>query len=106
MRKSLRIWAVALLAAVAVPLVFLTGSAGTSRTGPGLSNSMVARAIAIETGTIKPTRADLKRPAFSGGRIVTALEASGYYDKLAAKSGKAPAPLVQANNTRGCQNKI
>ncbi len=104
MKKSLRIWAVALLAAVAVPLVFLTGSAGTSRTGPGLSNSMVARAIAIETGKIKPTRADLKRPAFSGGRIVTALEASGYYDKLAAKSGKAPAPLVQANNTRGCQN--
>lgn len=105
MKKSLRIWAVASLAAVAVPLVFLTGSASTSGSAPGLSNSMIARALAIETGKIQPTRADLKRPAFSGGRIVTALEASGYYDRLAAKSGKAPsAPLVQAKSTQGCQN--
>src|SRR6266542_3969674 len=38
MKKSFRIWAVALLAAVAVPLVFLTGSASTNKATQGCQN--------------------------------------------------------------------
>jgi hypothetical protein len=104
MKKSLRIWAVALLAAVAVPLVFLTGSAGTSKLGPGMSNTFLAKQMAIETGKVKPTFLDRKLPSISGGQVVTALEASGYYDKLGSKSGNAPSPLAPALKTQGCSN--
>lgn len=102
MRKSLRIWAVASLVAVAVPLIFMTGSASTNKAAPGYGNNALARAVAISTGKLKPTKLDKKLPSVSGGLLFTALEASGYYDKA---SKNAPSGLAApALKSQGCQN--
>ncbi len=81
----------------------MTGSASTNKAAPGYGNSALARGVAIATGEIKPTKLDRKLPSISGGLLQTALEASGYYDKLASKNAPA-GPLAPAKATQGCQN--
>jgi hypothetical protein len=88
---------------VAVLIVFVVAGATlrpSGATGQIVGNNVLNKAVKVEEGLAK---SDGFRVNVSGGTVNTALEATGFFQRRAAHSGKAGSG-VSSLGTQGCQN--
>ena len=77
----------------------LRPSGATSQT---VGNNVLEHAVKVEEGLEAPSRWEAP---VSGGVVTSALDATGFLDKRAAKA-KAKGDAISAQHTQGCQNKF